>query len=282
MEVGIGLPNAIRGGTRDSVVEWARRAETAGFSTLGTIDRISYGNYESLIALAAASAVTERIRLMTDILLAPLRNPAQLAKQAATLDSISDGRLVLGLAPGGREDDYEVSGVPFHERGALFDRQIPQMKDIWSGGTGIGPEPAQPGGPSLLFGGRAAAGFRRAAQYGDGWTMGGGTPEDFRELKARAEAAWKEHGRDGAPRTMALFYGVVGPDAEDAAKSYLLDYYADLGEETAGLIVAGAAKDPEAIKGRLSAFEAEGADEVIIFPCSHSLEQVDLLAEVAL
>src|SRR5918996_3026799 len=114
MDVGIGLPATIPGVEREQLLEWARRAEAAGFSSLGTIDRIVYPNYESLIALAAAAAVTERIRLVTDVLLAPLRtNTALLAKQTATLDSLSEGRLVLGLAPGAREDDFAVSGADF-------------------------------------------------------------------------------------------------------------------------------------------------------------------------
>src|SRR5919199_5064488 len=99
MDIGIGLPNAVAGVDRAGIVDWARRAEERGFSTLGTIDRLVYGNYESLIALAAAAAVTERIRLTTDILLGPFRgNGAVLAKQAATIDSLSDGRLTLGIA----------------------------------------------------------------------------------------------------------------------------------------------------------------------------------------
>src|SRR3954468_21300963 len=126
MDVGIGLPNAVRGVDRAGIVEWAIRAERAGFSTLGTIDRIVFPNYESLIALAAAAAVTERIRLATDILIAPLRaNTALLAKQAATIDHLAGGgRVVLGLAPGGRQDDYELSGVDFSQRGRIFDRQL--------------------------------------------------------------------------------------------------------------------------------------------------------------
>src|SRR4051794_17316963 len=128
MDVGIGLPNAVRGVDRAGVVDWAVRAERAGFSTLGTIDRIVYDNYESLIVLAAAAAVTERIGLATDILIAPLRaNTALLAKQAATLNDLSQGRLVLGLAVGGREDDYAVSGVDFHRRGRAFERQLEEL-----------------------------------------------------------------------------------------------------------------------------------------------------------
>src|SRR5918911_5132342 len=112
MDIGIGLPNAVRGVDRRGIVEWARRAEEAGFSSLGTIDRVVYPNYESLIALAAAAAVTERIRLLTSVLLAPLRSTPLLAKQAVSVDNISNGRLELALAVRGREDDYPGAGGP--------------------------------------------------------------------------------------------------------------------------------------------------------------------------
>src|SRR4051812_44157410 len=141
MDVGIGLPNAVRGVDRSGIVDWARRAEEAGFSSLGTIDRIAYPNFESLISLAAAAAVTEKIRLVTDILIEPLRtNTALFAKQAATIDQLSGGRLVLGLAVGGREDDYTESKVDFHTRGKAFDAHLAELNDIWAGGTSVGPE----------------------------------------------------------------------------------------------------------------------------------------------
>src|ERR671910_2095554 len=98
MDVGIGLPTTIPGVGRDQLLEWARRAEARGFSSLGTIDRIVYDNYDPLIALAAAAAVTERIRLASTILIAPYRsNGALVAKQAASLDVIANGRLVFGV-----------------------------------------------------------------------------------------------------------------------------------------------------------------------------------------
>src|SRR5207253_10895083 len=141
---------------------WARRAEQAGFSSLGTIDRIVYPNYESLISLAAAAAVTEQIRLVTDILIAPLRrNTALLAKQAATIDNLSGGRLVLGLAVGGRPDDFELSEVDFHQRGRKFERQLRELNDIWAGDA-IGPDPANGKRPTLLIGGSSDVAFRRA------------------------------------------------------------------------------------------------------------------------
>src|SRR3954468_14132061 len=125
MDVGIGLPATIAGVERQQLLEWARRAEARGFSSLGTIDRLVYGNYEPLIALAAAAAVTERIRLATTILIGPYRaNGALVAKQAASVDRLSGGRLVLGVAVGGREDDYQVSGVDFHTRGRRFEEML--------------------------------------------------------------------------------------------------------------------------------------------------------------
>src|SRR5213592_465091 len=134
MEIGIGLPATVPGVGRDDLLAWARRAEERGFSSLGTIDRLVYPNFEPLVALAAAAAVTERVRLTTDILLAPLRgNGAVLAKQAATVDALSNGRLTLGIAVGGRPDDFEAAGVPFHERGALMDDMLDEMKQVWAG-----------------------------------------------------------------------------------------------------------------------------------------------------
>jgi alkanesulfonate monooxygenase SsuD/methylene tetrahydromethanopterin reductase-like flavin-dependent oxidoreductase (luciferase family) len=281
MDVGIGLPNAVRGVDRRGIVEWARRAEAAGFSSLGTIDRIAYPNYESLIALAAAAAVTERIRLVTDILIAPLRtNTALLAKQAATIDSLSEGRLVLGLAVGGREDDYEISGADFGSRGKTFDRQLEELGALWRGERGVGPRPARGDRPTVLIGGSSDVAFRRAARYADGWTLGGGTPDAFAEGREKLRAAWAAEGRDGEPRTMVLFYFALGDDAEAAARASLGDYYGFLGEY-ADQIVAGAAKDEDAVKGYLSAFEQAGVDEVICFPTSTDPEQVDLLAGVA-
>jgi alkanesulfonate monooxygenase SsuD/methylene tetrahydromethanopterin reductase-like flavin-dependent oxidoreductase (luciferase family) len=106
MDIGIGLPNTVLGVERRGIVDWAREAERAGFASLGTIDRIAYDNYDSLTSLAAAAAVTERIRLTTDILIVPYRVVAAvLAKQAATLHHLSGGRLVLGVAVGLRPDD---------------------------------------------------------------------------------------------------------------------------------------------------------------------------------
>jgi alkanesulfonate monooxygenase SsuD/methylene tetrahydromethanopterin reductase-like flavin-dependent oxidoreductase (luciferase family) len=278
MDVGIGLPNTVPGVDKAGIVQFARAAEEAGLASLGTIDRVAYGNYESLIALAAAAAVTERIRLVTDILIAPLRsNNALLAKQTATIDHLSGGRLVLGLAPGGRPDDYELGGVEFTRRGRLFDRQLEELADFWRGAGGVGPAPASGERPGLLIGGTSDAAYRRAARFADGWTSGGGGPERFAQGLERVRAAWRDAGRDGEPRTMALVYFSLGDRAADRARETLGAYYAFAGEY-ADQIVASAATSAEAVREYVDAFERAGCDEVIFFPAAADPAQVELLA----
>jgi alkanesulfonate monooxygenase SsuD/methylene tetrahydromethanopterin reductase-like flavin-dependent oxidoreductase (luciferase family) len=279
MDVGIGLPNAVRGVDRAGIVDWAQRAEAVGFSSLGTIDRIAYPNLEPLVTLAAAAAVTERIRLVTDILIAPLRsNTALLAKQATTIDQLSGGRLTLGLAVGGREDDYEVSGVDFHRRGRIFDEQLEELTRHWGGDTPVGPSPANGKRPGILIGGGSAKAHQRAAKYGDGWTMGGGTPDTFAERLGEVRAAWKDAGRDGEPRSAVLFYFALGDDPERTTRESLGDYYSFLGDY-ADQVVQSTAKDADTIKAYLSGFEQAGCDEAICFPASSDPAQVELLAE---
>ncbi len=189
MEIGIGLPNTIPGVDGKAIAEWARRADAAGFSTLGVIDRLVYANVEPLVTLSVAAAVTERIRLTTAILIAPYReNAAVLAKQAASLHALSEGRLTLGMAVGGRDDDYAAAGVPTNQRGRRFDEMLAEVKEIWSGAEkgfagGIGPDvSADP--PRIVIGGGADAAYRRAAAN-DGWIMGGGPPDAFSPAKEK-------------------------------------------------------------------------------------------------
>jgi alkanesulfonate monooxygenase SsuD/methylene tetrahydromethanopterin reductase-like flavin-dependent oxidoreductase (luciferase family) len=273
MDVGIGLPSTIRGATGAQIVEWAKRAEARGFSSLGTIDRIVYANYEPLTALAAAAAVTERIKLVTAILIAPLRvSGAMLAKQAASVDALSNGRLVLGVAVGGREDDFEAVGADFGARGKAFDQMLAEWREIWDG-EAIGPAAH----PSVIIGGSVPAAFRRSAEH-DGWIMGGGTPDQFQEGAAKLAQAWQAAGREGKPRQAALSYFALGDNAQADAQAYLGDYYAFLGDY-ADMIVGSAAKDEDTVRAYVQAFSDAGCDELILFPSSPDPVQVDLLAD---
>jgi alkanesulfonate monooxygenase SsuD/methylene tetrahydromethanopterin reductase-like flavin-dependent oxidoreductase (luciferase family) len=286
MKVGIGLPNSVAGTTGRELTDWARAAEESGFSALGTIDRIVYPSYESIVALSAAAAVTERIRLATDVMLGPLRqNPALIAKQILSLDALAGGgRAVLGIALGAREDDYEISGIDMSTRGAWLDDALERIRAIWNGDgeneAKTGPRP-RGSAPTLLVGGYIGKSFERAAKFGDGFTQGGAGPDQFKEDSANVAEAWKQAGREGKPYMMALIYYSLGPDAQKNAEQNLGDYYAWLGEETARGIVESAARDADAVKQYISAFEDGGCDELIFFPSASDPEQVTLLADAA-
>lgn len=286
MKIGIGLPTTIPGATGSQVVDWARRADAAGFSCLGTIDRIVYPNYEPLVALGASAAVTERIELTTAILILPSRASAAIvAKQAASVHALSGGRLVLGMAVGGREDDFQAAGAPFEHRGRRFEEMLDEMKRLWAGekrgyAGGVGPDvSADP--PTIIVGGQVDAAFRRAAKYGDGWIMGGGPPEYFAGGVEKIEAAWRAEGRDGEPRKQSLTYFSLDEDPDAAAQTTIGDYYA-FAPDYAEMAVAGIAKGEKEVKERVRGFEQAGCDELIMFPASPDPGQVDRLAAAVL
>jgi alkanesulfonate monooxygenase SsuD/methylene tetrahydromethanopterin reductase-like flavin-dependent oxidoreductase (luciferase family) len=288
MDIAIGLPAMIPGVDRDALLGWARRAEERGFSSLGTLDRLVYPNYEPLVALGAAAAVTERIRLLTDVLLVPWRNNAALlAKQAATIDSLSGGRLTLGVAMGRREDDYAASEVPMDGLARRFEEALRTMRRVWAGepldGAGpIGPPPSREGGPELLIGGGVDAVVGRVAEFGDGWTQGGNTPDNLAAMREKVLAGWSEAGRDGKPRFVALCYFALGENAREQADEDLLHYYAWLGDEIAGQIAQSAVVDEEMARQYRDGFAEAGADELVYFPTGTGADQVDLLAEAVL
>jgi alkanesulfonate monooxygenase SsuD/methylene tetrahydromethanopterin reductase-like flavin-dependent oxidoreductase (luciferase family) len=278
MKVGIGLPAAVPGIETALITRWARSAEGRGFDALGVIDRVVYDNHEPLMTLAAAAAVTKRIELLTDVLVAPIRATALLAKQAATLDRLSGGRLTLGLGLGGRADDFAAVGMLTDGRGRRFDQQLCDLRAVWSSDR-IGPAPARPGGPPLIAAGYVPRAIDRAARLADGWCAGVGPVERFAENAALFRAAWSHHGRAGRPRTLAFGYYALGAEARTAAQHDLRHYYGWLGAETADAIAASALTDPTAVLDWLAAHADAGADEALLMPCSADLAQVDLLAD---
>ena len=281
MKIGIGLPNVIPGTEGRRLVGWAQRAEDLGFDSLGVIDGVVYDSYEALLALAMAAAVTERIELVTNVVIAPLRNTGMLAKQAVSLDRASGGRLTLGLALGARDDDFVACGLPTRGRGRTLDAQLGELRRIWQG-TDIGPAPARPGGPRMLLGGGARHAGPRAARHGDGWTMMVGTPTDFAAGIEVVRDCWTAAGRLGTPATMAVFYAALGDDAPHLVEQAVGGYYAWLGRDIAGYIVGTAASSEAQVHERLAGFAAAGADEVMVLPCAADPAQLERLAAAAL
>lgn len=283
MRIGVGLPNTIPNTEGHILLEWARRAEEYGFSTLATIDRVAYPSYESLIALAAAGAVTQKIKLFPNVLLAPTRNPVLLAKEAASVDQLSGGRLRLGLGVGSRPDDYTAAGQEFSNRGRRFDEALELYHKAWEGELVAGADnPVSPtpvnGRVPILIGGRAPQTAQRTAKWGIGWTQGGAPPEAGVPVMAEVRQAWKEAGREGEPEFVALVYYALGDNAEERARNYLTGYYGDWGSGMA----AGIPKDADALRDRLKRYQDVGFTEVIFDPTIAELPQLETLAQAVL
>jgi alkanesulfonate monooxygenase SsuD/methylene tetrahydromethanopterin reductase-like flavin-dependent oxidoreductase (luciferase family) len=283
VRIGIGLPSTLLDVPGRLLVDWARRAEARGFSSLATIDRVAYPSYDSLTALTAAAAVTERIGLLTNVLLEPLYAPVLLAKVTACLDQISEGRLTLGLGVGGRSDDYQLVERGFGDRGRRFDADLELLHQAWSGQpvTGsqfpVGP-PTTKGRIPLLIGGQPGLAAPRAARWGAGFTIGGAPPEMAGGAIQGFRAAFEQAGGTGTPRVVALTYFSLGEQHTEASLRNLRTYYGFLGDWAEG-IASGTPRTPEAVRRTAAAFEELGVDELIFDPSVPDLDQIDRLAE---
>jgi probable F420-dependent oxidoreductase len=217
---------------------FAEQAEALGYDSLWSTDHISFENpiLEGVVALSAFAGCTRRIALGTGILLLPLRHPSLVAKQVASLDWLSGGRTILGIGVGGEgAKDYEAVGVPASERGARANEGIAVLRALWRGGPAsfhgrfygfddveLQPQPAQPGGPPIVAGGRSDAALRRAGALGDGWLAYMTSPEGF----ARGMEKVRGHAQAAGKDPEALFHGIMlpahlGPDRERAVREVL-------------------------------------------------------------
>lgn len=286
MDLTLGLPTSVPGVSGREVVDWAAEAERAGFAGVAVLDRLVFDSYDCLAALAAAAAVTRRVRLTTAVMLAPLRTDiALLAKQIATVDRLSGGRLVLGLGVGARRDDFAAGGAPFAGRGRRLDGQLAELRRIWSGerrgiAGAIGPAPSAPGGPPVIFGGHSPAALARAARSGDGWISGGGGSGLFRAGAAAVLDGWRAAGREGRPRLMALCYFALGENAAATAARYIDSYYGFI-PPLAKAITGNTAIGAEGVARAVADYRSAGCDEIVFVPCSADLAQVEALRRAA-
>jgi alkanesulfonate monooxygenase SsuD/methylene tetrahydromethanopterin reductase-like flavin-dependent oxidoreductase (luciferase family) len=277
MRVGIGLPSGIPGVEGDTIVEWARLAEDGPFASLDTVDRIAYDCYDPLVALTAAAAVTSRIALATTILISPLRNTPLLAKQLASLDRLSGGRLVLGVGLGAREDDYELAGVDHATRGRRLAGQLVEIAEIFEEGR-VGLRTDRHDRPLLLAGGGSAPAFARMARHADGYIHGGGPPRAFARAAEQARAAWIDTGRPGVPALWGQAYFAFG-DAAERGAAYMRDYYAFTGPFAEKLAAGMLSTRQQAIEF-LHAYAEAGCDHLCLMPAVADLDQLQALAEV--
>ncbi|MBJ7337961.1 LLM class flavin-dependent oxidoreductase [Mycolicibacterium sp.] len=272
---------------------WARAVDEGPFSSLCWGERIAFDNPDSLTLLGAVSAWTDRVRLVTTVIVPQLHDPVMLAKALATGDMLSGGRLTVGIGVGGRQEDYDAVGADFSTqtmRGMA--ERVAIMKRVWAGEKitesvlPVGPRSVQAGGPSLMVGTIGPKTVRSAAGWADGVA---GTTLDLdvakqNELFDVARAAWSD-ARRPKPHLATSFWFAIGEGEEPRAQvhRHLRRYMNWIPAEFVDAMAptTGWAGDDDDLLAVLRGFEAIGTDEVHLIPTSSSIDQLRRVADVA-
>ena len=289
MEIGIGLPNTAANPRASTVLGFARAADEGGLHSLWTIDRFVFPLLEALTTLAVAAGATRRVKVGTAVLVEPTHDPALVAAQVATLDVLSEGRVVLGLGVGSREEDYTLAQRDFHTRGRRLEADVALMRRIWAGepvveGHGpVGPRPVQPSIP-LVFGGSSERAMNRAARVGDGYVSVPRGQARHAEMFDRFRAMWQAAGRPGQPTLYAQGYVAVAETPEKGREliaQYQAHYYGTRPRASGGTTDASEydlVGPPEAIAEALLGYQALGADAIILLPAVADVAQAEAVA----
>jgi alkanesulfonate monooxygenase SsuD/methylene tetrahydromethanopterin reductase-like flavin-dependent oxidoreductase (luciferase family) len=285
MKLGIGLPNHVAEVEGSAIAQWARRAEERGFESVTTIDRLIYPSLDSIISLAVAAGATADLTLVTNVLLAPLYPPVLLAKQLASVAAASGDRLVLGVAVGGRQDDYAAAGVDFGSRGGILDDVTAVWRRVWAGESLDGETPLCPSPVAIpvLFGGKSKATLRRATTLGDGWAAG--AVRDYAMQSSFADqvrSRWQEAGRAGRPTIQASLNFAIGDEEVVADGRRNLGRYYAFTPEYSAMSVADMVATPDDARDAVRHYRDLGFDRLLFHPAVATPEQVDRLADAVL
>ncbi len=275
MDVSMTLPTMLPHG-RDEFVRWCRGVDEGPWASLAVPERVTYTSHHYAVQLAAAAALTERVRLWTTIVVLPAHDAVDVAKQMASVDVLSDGRLTVGVGVGGREHDYRALSAPFGRRWQRMDEQVAAMRRIWAGeppfdgADPVGPPPVQPGGPPLVAGVMGPKGTARAARWAHGvdgaFTLDGDRDAIARSLE-RVRGAWKEAGRSEPPHLSASIWYALGPDAEERLRRYAFDYLRVFGDAVGrGMAAKVACYGTDALRRTVANARDAGADEFFLVP----------------
>lgn len=272
--------------------DWARVVDEGPFSSLCWGERIAFTNPDSLTLLGALAAWTERVRLVTTVIVPQLHDPVMLAKALATADVLSDGRLTVGIGVGGRHEDYRAAGAdPATQTMREMAERVAVMKRVWAGEKvtdsvlPVGPAPTQPGGPPLVVGTIGPKTLRSAATWAEGLA---GITMDLdvakqNELFDVARDAWHQAGK-GTPYLATSFWFAIGEPkaARDQVRRHLLRYMNWIPSEYVEAMAptTGWAGSEDELLEVLRGFAAVGADEVHLIPTSSDVGQLRRAAEV--
>ena len=272
---------------------WARAIDEGPFSSLCWGERIAFENPDNLTLLGALAAWTNRVRLLTTVIVPQLHDPVMLAKGLASGDVLSGGRLTVGLGVGGRHEDYHAVGAdPATQTMRAMAERVAVMKRVWAGEKitesvlPVGPAPVQPGGPPLFIGSIGPKTIRSAAGWADGLA---GTTLDLdvakqNELFDVARDAWARAGKP-KPHLVTSFWFAFGPHEQARAQvhRHLRRYMNWIPAEYVDAMapMTGWAGNKDELLAVLQKFEGIGTDEVQLIPTSSDLDQLRRAAEVA-
>ena len=285
----------------DAIYAYAERAETLGFESLWAWDHVILGVepafpiLDAVGTLTAIAARTKRIRLGTGILVLPLRNPTVAAKALGTLDVVSKGRLILGVAAGWYAREFDAVGVPFKERGRLFERNLEVLTRLWTEDrvtlkvddlnlreAVMRPRPVQRPRPPILIGGYVDAVLRRVATLADGWLTYFYTPESFKRSWEKILAVAREAGRDPQTLTgtnqLAIYVGRSRAETEAPMRQWLQTEWdvAAWSESTIEHAIRGSVDECVA---QLRPHLDSGVHRIILIPYRYQPQQVEIIAK---
>jgi probable F420-dependent oxidoreductase len=294
MKLGICLPHYGRPIEPSRLAQLAVRAEEVGLDSVWVTDHVIIPRdvpliyrtdmLDPLAVLPWLAGVTERIGLGTSVIVLPYRSPLPVAKLLASVDVLSGGRLMVGVAVGWVEDEFEALGVPFRERGRRTDEAIQLFQTVWTEehpeiktarhtltGLVASPMPRQKPRPPILVGGASEAAMRRAARLGDGWHASGMPPAAFRAGALAVANHWRDAGREGTPQ-LSLRIPILVDGIHRAA--------VDEGLLGTRHVLRGS---PTGIARELRQYQAAGCEHVAL-EVSYStypaiLDTIDLIAE---
>lgn len=290
MKIGICLPYMKAGLTRDDYLAWFRAVDEGPFHSISCGERVHGPTYDMRVVLSAAAMATTRVEITPTLYVLPMHNPVRVAKEVATLDILSGGRVnQVALGYGGREKDYEAVGARFQGRYGRMDRHVETLRRVWAGeeiiegGGSIGPEMQRPDGPRLLAGALGPKSIERCAQWADGlyaWSGNGELGELQRSFDL-AEAAWQRAERTTPPYRMGGFWYTLAADGQRQLYDYVYEYLAIAGPEIATMMAESVHRHtPEAVAEGLDNAEAAGCEELFLVPATADIVEVEALAEI--
>ena len=282
------------------LVAYAQAAESLGYDSVWAWDHLLLGSarpfpvLDSLTLLGHLAAVTSTVELGTAVLVLPLRNPVELAKVTATIDHLSGGRLVLGVAAGWYRKEFEAAGVSFEDRGRLVEGNLDVLYRFWSEHEVSGekgamrfrravmlPKPLQSPAPTVLMGGYVDRVLRRVATLSDGWLTYFYKPDDFFDSWTKVRAFAEEAGRDpdGLKNAAQLPICVAETyeEADRRVRGFIRDNFdePEWSKATANSAIRGTASE---CAEQLAEHVAAGVQHLILVPYEYEIEQVEAIA----